>query len=55
MKFTELPLKGAYTIDLEKMEDDRGFFARSWCMNEFAEHGLDINIVQINNEVILFK
>ena len=49
MKFTELPLKGAYTIDLEKMEDDRGFFARSWCMNEFAEHGLDINILQINN------
>jgi len=49
MKFNKLPLNGIYTIDLEKHEDDRGFFARYWCRNEFAEHGLDENIVQINN------
>ena len=51
LNFTELPLKGAYTIDLDKREDDRGFFARYWCKNEFAELGLDTNIVQINNSV----
>jgi dTDP-4-dehydrorhamnose 3,5-epimerase len=51
LKFTELPLKGAYTIDLDKREDDRGFFARYWCKNEFEELGLDTNIVQINNSV----
>ena len=55
MKFTELPLKGAYTIDLEKMEDDRGFFARYWCKNEFEELGLDANIVQINNSMSRYK
>jgi dTDP-4-dehydrorhamnose 3,5-epimerase len=55
MKFTELPLKGAYTIDLEKMEDVRGFFARYWCKNEFEEFGLDANIVQINNSMSRYK
>ncbi len=28
------PLPGAYVIDLEKLEDERGFFARSWCQRE---------------------
>jgi dTDP-4-dehydrorhamnose 3,5-epimerase len=51
LNFTELPLKGAYTIDLDKREDDRGFFARYWCKNEFAKFGLDTNIVQINNSL----
>ena len=51
LNFTELPLKGAYTIDLDKREDDRGFFARYWCKNEFEELGLDTNIVQINNSL----
>ena len=55
MKFTELPLKGAYTIDLEKMEDDRGFFARSWCKNEFEKLSLDSKVVQINNSVSRHK
>ena len=35
MIFTETSLKGAYIIDLEKLEDERGFFARSWCQREF--------------------
>ena len=35
MIFNELPLKGAYTIDLEKREDGRGFFARIFCLDEF--------------------
>jgi dTDP-4-dehydrorhamnose 3,5-epimerase len=51
MKFRELPLKGAYTIDLEKHEDDRGFFARYWCQKEFDKIGMDTSIVQINNSL----
>lgn len=49
MIFNETPLKGAYTIDLEKKGDDRGFFARFFCINEFDKIGLDRNVVQINN------
>ena len=55
MKFTELPLKGSYTIDLEKSEDDRGFFARYWCWEEFRGMGLITNIVQINNSMSRYK
>ena len=46
--FTETNLAGAYVIDLEKMEDDRGFFARAFCQNEFKEHGLNPVIAQAN-------
>lgn len=49
MKFTETPLKGAFVIELEKRGDDRGFFARFFCEREFAQHGLNHQIVQINN------
>lgn len=51
MKFNPTPLPGAYTIDLEKREDDRGFFARLFCVNEYDNVGLDRNIVQINNSL----
>ena len=51
MKFNALPLKGAYTIDLDKREDDRGFFARYWCKEEFSKMGLDTTIAQINNSM----
>jgi len=51
IRFNELPLKGAYTIDLKKRGDERGFFARYWCQNEFSKLGLDVNIVQINNSL----
>lgn len=46
MKFTPAPLSGAFVIDLEKIEDNRGFFARSWCMREFETHGLNPRLVQ---------
>lgn len=49
MRFIALPLEGAYLIDLEKREDDRGFFARFFCENEFAALGLETRFVQINN------
>jgi dTDP-4-dehydrorhamnose 3,5-epimerase len=48
MIFTETELKGAYSIDLERREDDRGFFARTWCQQEFEAHGLVARIVQAN-------
>ena len=38
--FTETGLTGAFVIDLERIEDSRGFFARSWCAREFAARGL---------------
>jgi len=46
--FTETPLQGAYTIDLELIEDDRGFFARAWAEDEFVEHGLNPTVAQTN-------
>jgi len=48
MIFAELKLTGAYIIDLERREDPRGFFARSWCRKEFGDHGLCVEFVQIN-------
>jgi dTDP-4-dehydrorhamnose 3,5-epimerase len=46
MIFTETKLKGAFVIDIEQLGDERGFFARTWCKREFAQHGLDANLVQ---------
>ena len=46
MRFTPLELPGAFLIDIEPIEDTRGFFARTWCARELAEHGLDGAIVQ---------
>jgi dTDP-4-dehydrorhamnose 3,5-epimerase len=48
MIFTETELAGAFIIDLERREDSRGFFARAFCQNEFAEHGLKTTIAQAN-------
>jgi dTDP-4-dehydrorhamnose 3,5-epimerase len=48
MTFTETALAGAYIIDLERREDPRGFFARSFCQNEFTAHGLKPVIAQAN-------
>ncbi|HLO13704.1 MAG TPA: dTDP-4-dehydrorhamnose 3,5-epimerase [Anaerolineales bacterium] len=48
MIFTETRLKGAFTIDLEPRTDERGFFARAWCEDEFKKHGLNPRLVQCN-------
>jgi dTDP-4-dehydrorhamnose 3,5-epimerase len=40
MIFTELPLPGAYVVEMQRLADERGFFARSYCTEEFAAHGL---------------
>jgi dTDP-4-dehydrorhamnose 3,5-epimerase len=49
MIFTPTPLAGAYLIDLEKKEDDRGFFSRAICEKEFGAHGLVGPFRQIND------
>ena len=48
MIFVETKLKGVYIIDLQKLEDERGFFARSFCRHEFENHDLNPNVVQCN-------
>jgi dTDP-4-dehydrorhamnose 3,5-epimerase len=48
MIFKETKLKGAYVIEIEPIEDERGFFARSFCTKEFEKYGLNIRIVQCN-------
>lgn len=46
MKFIPTMLTGAYVIELERHEDERGFFARTWCRDEFAQLGLSAEIAQ---------
>lgn len=48
MIFTPAEIDGAFLIELELRADDRGFFARTFCGDEFAEHGIDVSIVQAN-------
>lgn len=48
MIFTETKLKGAFILNIEPLEDNRGFFARSWCEDEFKKHGLNPRLVQCN-------
>lgn len=49
MKFHALPLAGAHLIELDRIGDDRGFFARMFCEKEFGAAGLETRFVQINN------
>jgi dTDP-4-dehydrorhamnose 3,5-epimerase len=46
MIFSETKLKGAFLIEPERKEDQRGFFARTWCQQEFEDHGLNSKLVQ---------
>jgi dTDP-4-dehydrorhamnose 3,5-epimerase len=48
MKFIETELKGAFIITPDFIEDERGFFARTFCRREFDEHGLNPDLVQCN-------
>ncbi|MDN5929321.1 MAG: dTDP-4-dehydrorhamnose 3,5-epimerase [Hyphomicrobiales bacterium] len=54
MKFAPLPLAGAYLIDLEPLGDKRGFFARMFCTEEFAEHDLETRWAQCNTSYTAF-
>lgn len=46
MIFTETPLRGAFVIEPELVDDARGLFARTWCQREFASQGLQAHIAQ---------
>jgi dTDP-4-dehydrorhamnose 3,5-epimerase len=48
MIFTKTELPGAFIIDLEEKPDQRGFFARTFCAQEFADHGLKPTVAQCN-------
>ncbi|MCW3101000.1 MAG: dTDP-4-dehydrorhamnose 3,5-epimerase [Chthonomonadaceae bacterium] len=48
MRFTELKIPGAFLVELEPRNDERGFFSRSFCMREFEAHGLNPSVEQCN-------
>ena len=48
MKFSETALNGAFLIQIERITDDRGWFGRAWCQDEFRLNGLNPNMVQLN-------
>ncbi len=48
MRFIESRLRGAFLVEIEKIEDDRGFFGRAWCRKEFEGMGLNAEIQQLN-------
>ncbi|MBI1983202.1 MAG: dTDP-4-dehydrorhamnose 3,5-epimerase [Acidobacteria bacterium] len=48
MIVTEIVLRGAFLLDLEPVEDQRGFFARLWCADEFRKRGLESNLAQMS-------
>ena len=49
MIFNPLSLHGAFTIDVQPFQDNRGFFTRTFCEREFAEHKLEQHFVQANH------
>lgn len=55
MRFTATPLIDARVVDLEKIEDERGYFARTWCRGEFAQHGLEERLVQCSTSFNALK
>ena len=48
MKFIETKLKGAFAIEPEIVNDERGFFTRIWCKKEYSSCGLDPDLAQIS-------
>lgn len=46
MRFVSLPLAGAHLVEIEPAEDERGFFARTWCREEFVRRGLADSLAQ---------
>lgn len=46
MRFEETPLAGAFVIEVEPFTDERGLFARTFCREEVAAHGLDPAVAQ---------
>ena len=46
MRFVETSIPGVFEIHLELLNDERGFFARTWCHEEFTNHGLNAGLLQ---------
>jgi dTDP-4-dehydrorhamnose 3,5-epimerase len=46
--FNKTKFDGLYLIEMTRLEDDRGFFARTFCREEFRKHGLNVRIAQCN-------
>lgn len=55
MKFYQTPLPGVRLIELEPRADDRGYFVRAFCQNEFGSEGLNTNFVQMNESLSVKK
>lgn len=48
MKISPLKIKGTALIEIEPISDERGYFSRSFCVQEFKDAGIDLNVVQSN-------
>jgi dTDP-4-dehydrorhamnose 3,5-epimerase len=48
MKFSAAPIAGCHVVELDKRADDRGYFARTWCRQELVDHGLRMDVAQVN-------
>ena len=55
MKFEETKLKGAFVIEIQKLNDERGFFGRSWCADELRKYNLKTDIAQANTSFSKLK
>jgi len=55
MNFLETKLKGAFIIEMMRLEDERGYFARSFCQDEFQQEGLNPCVAQCNVSFNLHK
>lgn len=55
MRFIPTPLEGAFLIEPDLKQDERGFFSRLYCEKEFTAHGLKNNFIQANNSLSASK
>jgi dTDP-4-dehydrorhamnose 3,5-epimerase len=55
MNFTETPLKGSFVVDLNPFADSRGWFARTYCKNEFEKIGHNKEWLQLNHSATFKK
>lgn len=46
MRFTPLNIDGAWSVEPDKLEDERGWFARVYCENAFAEREMETDFPQ---------
>lgn len=46
MNFQPTQIAGAFLVEPQRADDERGFFARVWCESEFAQHGMNVSMVQ---------